>query len=282
LAALEEARADLWLALEGRGIGEGVGPTSVLTAVLDALRKGVQTVAEFLHAGRLGRRPPAALKSTCDFGVVALLPGCLKIGVRLPDPPAQPGLWDGAAADVPKAVQQFLDVASWAASDAGPETLDGRFPNPDERRALLNAVKPFVPRPRGAVETLTVSGRAVPARQPILLTRAAAPRIDRAIDRTASAQVENHVGDLREIDLDNHSMAIRNAADVREVRCTFDESLLETAKEALDRRVKVSGVRQPGSGWRASATLHVFRLEVLDEPACEAGPESETDAAVAD
>jgi hypothetical protein len=157
--------------------------------------------------------------------------------------------------------------------------LHGRFPDPDARRGLLNAVKPFLPRPRGAVETLTASGRAVSSSRPILLTGAASVRIDRAIDRTASAPVEDHVGDLREIDLDNYSMAIRNAADVREVRCTFDESLRETAKEALDRRVKVTGVRQSGSGRRESATLHVFRLEVLDEPASEAGPESEAGAA---
>jgi hypothetical protein len=116
---------------------------------------------------------------------------------------------------------------------------------------------------------------------PIRLTRAASPRIDRAIDQTASGQVEDHVGDLREIDLDNHSMAIRNATDVREVRCTFDESFLEAAKEALDRRVKVSGVRQPGPGRRASAILHVFRLELLDDPTSEGGPESAAGAAVA-
>jgi hypothetical protein len=280
LAALEESQAELWLAVEGRGIGEGVGPTSVLTALLDALRKGVQTVAEFVHAGRLGRRPPAALQDACDFRVVALLPGSLKIGVRLPEPPAQPGPWDGAAPDVPRAVQQFLEVAAWAASEAPPEALDGRFADPDERQALLNAVKPFVPRPRGAVETLTVSGRAVPTGRPIRLTRAASVRIDHAIDRTASAQVEDHVGDLREIDLDNLSMAIRNAADVREVRCTFDESLLQAAKEALDRRVKVTGVRQSGPGRRASAALHVFRLELLDEPTSEAGPEPEAEAAI--
>jgi hypothetical protein len=76
-------------------------------------------------------------------------------------------------------------------------------------------------------------------------------------------------------------MAIRNAEDIREVRCTFDESLLEAAKEALDRRVKVTGVRESRAGRRASATLHVFRLEVLDDPTFEGGPESEAGTAVA-
>jgi hypothetical protein len=145
----------------------------------------------------------------------------------------------------------------------------------------LNAVNPFVPRLRGAVETLTPSGRALLGGLPILLTRAAPPRIDQAIDETASAQVEDPVGDLREIDLANHSMAIRNAADIREVRCTFDESLREAATEALDRRRKVTGVRQSGAGRRASATLHVFRLAVLDDPTSAGGPESEAGTEVA-
>jgi hypothetical protein len=41
-------------------------------------------------------------------------------------------------------------------------------------------------------------------------------------------------------------------------------------------------VRQPGPGRRASAALHVFRRELLDEPTSEAGPEPEADAVVAD
>src|SRR5947207_620937 len=53
--------AELWLSLKGRDIGEGEGPTSVLTAILDAFRKGVQSVAEFLASGLLARRPTAAL-----------------------------------------------------------------------------------------------------------------------------------------------------------------------------------------------------------------------------
>jgi hypothetical protein len=66
-------------------------------------------------------------------------------------------------------------------------------------------------------------------------------------------------------------MVIRYAADVKEVRCTFDESLMEAAREALDRRVQVSGIRRMTAG-RVSPTLHVLRLDVLDEktPAVEA------------
>src|SRR5437868_2085360 len=52
LSSFEEAAAELWLAVEARGIHTGMGPASVLTALLDAFRKGVQTVAEFMSGGQ--------------------------------------------------------------------------------------------------------------------------------------------------------------------------------------------------------------------------------------
>jgi hypothetical protein len=270
IASIAEARAELWLAIDGRRVGAGEGPSSILTAVLDAFRKGVQAAPEFLPAGQLARRPTAALKNACDWRILAFVPGSMKVGIRLPDMAAQQGLWDGDPVPaVRRAVREFLEVAAWAASDQGPEPLADQFPDPNQRRLLLNAVKPFVPRPRGDVERVSVSGRALPDARPIVLTRAASERIDRAIDRIAAVQVEDHVGELREIDLDNLTMAVRNAGDVREVRCTFEESLLEAAKEALDCRVKISGVRQARGGRRMQPSLHVFRLEVLDEEGTE-------------
>lgn len=89
------------------------------------------------------------------------------------------------------------------------------------------------------------------------------------IEHATTARMEDHIGDLREIDLDNLTMVLRNAGDVREVRCTLDESLLESAKDALDRRVKVSGVRQSRPGRKILPTLHVFRLEVIEEAATD-------------
>jgi hypothetical protein len=277
VTALVESEAELWLSVAGRGISDGTGPVSILTSLLDALRKGVQAVAEFLHAGQLARRPTAALKEACDWRVVALGAGSLRIGIRLPDTAHQAPMWEGAAPDARRAAKDFLFVAAWAASDDVSEILAERFPEPGVRRLLLNAVKPFVPRRRGAVDSVIVSGRMAPS-GPIVLTRAAARRIDQAIDQTTAEQVEDHVGNLREIDLDNLSMVIRNAPDVTEIRCTFDESLLETAREALDRRVTVSGIRQVGPGPRVSPVLHVFRLEVFDETASAGDAEAESEA----
>jgi hypothetical protein len=240
-----------------------------LTALLDAFRKGVQAVAEYLAKGKLARRPPAALKALCDWRLVALQPGSLRVGIRLPDS-SQKQLFEDIAPDVRRATSEFLTVAAWAGEQADLGKLDQHMPDREYRRILLNAVKSFAPRPRGTVERVTVSGQMAPER-PIVLTKASSPWIDRAIDRTAEAQVEDHIGDLREIDLDNLTLTMRNVGDVQEVHCQFDPSLLEAAKEALDRRVKVSGVREVGLGRRARTKLNVFRLEVLDDATSETG-----------
>ena len=81
-------------------------------------------------------------------------------------------------------------------------------------------------------------------------------------------RLETHVGDLREIDLDHCSFVLRNLetreGEVLQVECQFLEELLEAAKDALDKRVRVSGSRPIDEGRRARA-LMVSRLEILDE-----------------
>lgn len=90
-------------------------------------------------------------------------------------------------------------------------------------------------------------------------------RIDEAIDGTVAAQVEEHEGDLREIDLNSFSFTLRHTNEIEQIQCTFEEGLLEAAKEALDRRVRVTGTRLVQTGRRQSGKLHVRRLVVLDQ-----------------
>lgn len=262
LQTAEQEMADLWLSIRGRGIEAGNAPTSVLTALLDALRKGVQAVAEFVETGQLTTRPTAALKRACDLKVVALQAGSLQVGLRIP---ASESLPTDGPAPVERAIRDYLEVAAWVGSNTDLEKLDHRFPDAQKRRLILNALKPFVPRPRGAVDTVTISGRQVPTRQPIVLTRQVYQRIDAAIDKTTTETVETHTGFLREIDLDNLSFILRNTDDIRETHCTFEDDLLETAKEGLDRQVKVTGVRKTGAGRRPIAVLRVMRLEIVEE-----------------
>jgi hypothetical protein len=268
-AAAEVNECDVWLRFVGPTLSWPEAPTSIVTAFLDAFRKGVQTVAEFVATGHLTTRPTKELKRACDLQIVAFQAGSLCIGVRVPDE-AQLELFDGG--DQPlvwRALNRFLHVADWVGSDDTSEVLDHLCPDPHERRVVLNSLKPFVPRPRGDVELVELSGRAIPQSKTIKLTKASHQRINNAIDTLTAERVEEHVGDLREIDLDSLSLIVRPTEDVREVRCTFEEDLLGAAKEGLDRRVRVTGVRRMEAGRRIAPTLRVIRLEILDEEASE-------------
>lgn len=257
----EEFAADLWLHLEGKSLHWPETPTSILTAFLDSLRKGVQAVAEYLSEGRLTARPTAEIKRACDLEVIAFGSGSLRLGLRLPIDEQRTN------EELPlsmRALQDYLEVAAWVDSDHDISALEHRFDDPQRLRLLLNALKTFVPRPRGAVDRVELTGRFIPGGRPIRLSRQIHARIDQAIDRTVAAQIEEHDGDLREIDLDEYSFILRNAGDIQQIQCTFDRDLLETAKEALDRPVRVTGTRSIQPGRRQAGKLHVTRLVIID------------------
>ena len=261
----EANESDVWLRIVGPALTWPEAPTSVVTAFLDAFRKGVQAIAEFASTGQLTARPTKELKRACDLRIVGFQAGSVGIGIRIPAESQCELFENGDEALVRQALGQFLEAAEWVSSEASSDLLDRRWPDPQTRRVVLNSLKPFVPRPRGDVESIELSGRALPRMRTITLTKASHQRIDQAIDVLEAEQVEEHVGDLREIDLDNLSFTLRNAEDVREVRCTFEPDLLESGKEGLDRRVRVTGVRRTDTGRRIAATLRVIRLDILDE-----------------
>jgi hypothetical protein len=142
------------------------------------------------------------------------------------------------------------------------------------RRLLLNEVARLVPRERGQVDEVEQFGgllRAARLPERVSLSRGTRARINGVLDSLPKQRVESYVGDLREIDLDKLSFVLRNAGtrdgEVLQVECSFPEELLETAKEALDKRVEVTGTgtRTLEEGRRAKP-LVVARLETVEEP----------------
>jgi hypothetical protein len=263
--AAEEDAAPLWLRVVGPSIEWQSAPTSVLTSILDALRKGVQSVAELLLTGGLTTRPTATLKRSADFRIVALAPGSLRVGVRLPDEEGE------VPAAVARALTEYLEAAAWVGSDEPGATLEARVPDERRRRLLLTEVARLVPRDRGQVERVELSGvilRTARLSGAITLSRRGKKRIDETLDRLPQQRVETYTGDLREIDLDKRSFVLRDleshADELFQVECQFLPELLEAAKDALGKRVQVTGSRLADEARRARPLL-VSRLEILDE-----------------
>ncbi len=266
----EEAEAQIWLRIQGAGIAWPDAPTSILTSFLGTLRKGIQAGAEWILTKSLSTRPTKVLKQACDLRVVTLQAGSVQVGIRLPDPPKGEVRDEALDQATAQALSSYLEVACWAGSAADPEELARTVADADLRRILLAEVKRLAPRPRGDVETVELSGRAIFGRH-VTLTKEAHQRIDRAIDNRA-AQTERYIGELREIDLDRFTFRLRNldgpdvAGRLFEVSCEFQPELLASAIEALDRRVEVAGERSTKVG-RAQHTspLQVTRLVIVGD-----------------
>jgi hypothetical protein len=189
--AAEEHGSDVWLRVVGPPQDLAEVPMGLVTALLGAFREAVQAVTGFASAGQHATRPDGALERASDFRITAfrLVGPC--VGMRIPDD------LDGCDSQdqslVRQALGRLLEVADWAGSDAPAEDLESLCPDPRERRVILDALKPLVPRPGGDIERLEVSGRAAPRGRTISLTRASHPRIDQAIAALAAGHVE--VGD---------------------------------------------------------------------------------------
>lgn len=266
VATAVESQSPLWLRLFGENVRWPSAPSSLLTNYLESLRKGVQTVAEYLHHGEVsGGRPVQELRDACDFEVVAFQPGSIRVGLRLPDLDVDELLLNQPPNPAEQALDEFLEAAAWAGSGENDAFLENKFADATKRRILLNALKPLLPRPRGQVEGIELSGWRLRGVAAIKLSRDTNKKVDGAIDRTVHEQAEEHEGDLREIDLDELRFTLRDPATLLEVRCVFEESILEQAKAALDKRVRVSGTRKVALTKKASPILQLTRLQVLDD-----------------
>jgi len=260
--------AEFWMRIAGPEIEIGDAPTSVVTAMLDILRLGVQSVAEFIQRGIVGARPTASLKEACDLRIVGWMPGSIQVGLRLPEISSEePGV-PGPSEQAREALALYLDAASWVGSEADPIELERAIPDPERRRLLLNQISRIVPRPRGAAETVELSGRRL-THGPIRLQRSSRQRVRTALAQTIREELVTARGLLREIDLDGRSFIVRDPEEVgKETRCEISpdaDDLLEIAKESLDHPVEVSGTQRRDATRRKAYPLQVREIEVLDQ-----------------
>jgi hypothetical protein len=265
MTAVVADEAALWLRLEGPGIDLGDAPTSVVTAMIDILRVGVQAVAEYLERGMVGARPTALIKQACDLRIAGWAAGSVQVGLRLPEVPSAPHDELNVGAQARKALQLYLKAAAWAGSQQIIGQLEQELPDAEQRRLVLNQLARLVPRPRGSLESVELSGRAV-AGGVVRLQREARDRIREAIIRTVREETLEENGVLREIDLDQRIFIVRDIDGNRETRCEIpseSDDLLEIAKDSLDHRVVVRGTRRKDPTRRQVFPLRVREIDVL-------------------
>lgn len=267
-AGLREAGPDvpdIWVRVVGRGVSWPSAATSVVTSVLDTLRKGLQAITEHAVRGALSVRPTSELKEACDLRIVALAPGSLRVGLRAP-------VGSEFASEVERSLADYLLAASWAGREGDGAELARILPEQERRQVVLAELRRLAPRPRGRIESIELAGLEIRPELPAVLRRESRDRIDSGMQQLES-QVERvaHEGVLREIDLDNRTFILRNVGEDTEIRCRFDESLIESAKDALDKRVRVQGTRALATTTRAQPPIDARTIDIL-EPDSEVAP----------
>ncbi len=241
------SHAPLWLRLSGPRARWGETPASVLTAFLDALRKGVQSIAGSIASGANLGRPKSELHSACDFEIALFAEGSFEVGVRLPDPD-QGDLFPVQVQDAARtALQEFLTTAAWAARPLPiVQDLEKLLPEPKRRRVALRAIKQLVPRRDGGVHFVELYGDVLQTPNRIHLTPDTSVVLAKALAEAVDEKEESCEGEIREMDLDKRTFRLRPLTSQIEVLCKFGEDLLTTAAELLGKRVRVIGLRRSG------------------------------------
>ena len=259
--------AEVWMRLQGPEIELGDAPTSVVTTMLELLRRGVQSVAEFLQRGAVGSRPTSDMKQACDLRIVAWMAGSVQVGLRLPETAGVSSEEMKLSEQARHALRLYLEAASWVGSEEDSDYLERAIPSSEQRRLLLNQVARLVPRPRGATDLVELSGRELP-RGPVRLRRESSARVRQAISTIMREELATAQGLLREIDLDQRSFTVRTPDGAgMETKCEIEansDDLLEIAKDALDHPVIVRGTRKTDPTRRKVHPLQVLEIEVLD------------------
>jgi hypothetical protein len=198
--------------------------------------------------------------------LVGWAPGSVQVGLQLPELEAELYPDASLARQAKQALELYLTVAGWAGSEDGVERLVKEVPNQETRRLVLNQVARLIPRPRGLLHAVELTGRAVP-RGRIELSRQTRKRVREAITRAIHEKLVEVEGTLREIDLDSRIFALRDPENSTEQRCEIapgDDDLLVIAAAALDHRVHVVGIQRRDPARRQAFPVQVSEIDVLD------------------
>ncbi|MCF7981165.1 MAG: hypothetical protein K9K86_04220 [Pseudomonadales bacterium] len=257
--------ATLWLCLVGEKAKWRETPISVLAAFMNSLRKGIQAIAAFNQRGHTFGRPPKEVMSACDFELVTIKPGSMQIGVSLPVVDQAElfiSNYELSTSPPEKALGQYLDIANWAAQGAPFEELVESYPEAAQRRTILKAVRPIIPRSTGGIEFIEFTGQSVNKYGDIVLRQHVQEQIDFAIKLSVDESEETYVGNIREIDLDRLTFKLRNifGSEASEITCHFPHELRSHARMNLGKKVRVIG----------TSTEKRSRLEITEiEPVSE-------------
>jgi len=243
-AEMLEYQVPLWMTLHSNEMDGRDISSRVLTEWLGRFRKALYGVASFLETGQLptGGRPDAMRLELTDPKVLAVSPGSIRIGLRLPEPdPA----WQAKRAKVPdprEALEKLLELAVWATAGTT-EMPPELYRSVDELGVVAKYAATLAPSPRTAVRSVVFAGALVPAKEHLRLDVKARVRLKGLVKLLTHANEETVRGVLKEIDLDARRITLRERGPkLPDLKCIVPADQMEIAESLLGHSVSVHGV----------------------------------------
>lgn len=238
----------LWMVLEGERISPRDISSRLLSEWLANFRKAVYGVAAFLQSGQLrvgGGRPESWLLDATDPHIVALAPGSIRVGLRLPvEDDVQSDLFEEDAAEpLPqRALRHLLSVAEWSTSDSVSPPQDGEM-TLDEISVAARFGAKLAPSPRSTVRTVTFSGTMLPSATPLRLEAESRERMLGLVKMLSHISEDVVFGQIREIDLDARRIILRERGEgVIDLKGHVPDELMGFAERLLNRHVRIRGL----------------------------------------
>ena len=234
----------LWIRLTGPSIQLGTASVSLLTGTLETFRKSIRGIASALK-GEIPRRGRVSMdiEKSCDLVIIGLSPGSMRIGLGLP-PEQQLYLFEKAEEQpVLKALDTFMEVASWASSYDPSLELPSSIANLGLRDFILRQVINMTPSKNMPIEAIEFSGNLVHVAKPPQLTKKSRESLQNIITKKIEGETTEVTGTIREIDLDYLKFYLRERPNNEpNLHCEVTKEMIDDAQDALGVKVKVAGI----------------------------------------
>lgn len=233
----------VWIRLVGPSVQLGTASASLLINTVENFRKSIRSIAAILRGEVPFRRGGISqdVEKSCDLVIVGLMPGSMRVGLGLP-PERQPGLFDKIEDPAVKAIDTFMEVASWVSAHDPPSKLPPSIEELVSKDFIFRQVMNMAPSKNAPIEVIEFSGNLVHIPKPPQLTKVARERLHNFITKKPDVEYMEAIGTIREIDLDALKFWLRERPNTEPpLHCVVLEEMIDDAKAALDEKVKATG-----------------------------------------
>ena len=265
--------SDLVVRFTGPAVSS-VDPTvTIVTSLFNTLRDQIRGVTKSIIG--LSGDENVKWPSELDPHLSGLAHGSLVVGISI-HPPDEgsnygqvkvPGVSLEVVESIRGAVRSIATVARHVHEDRIDENaIQSDFPDPAIRDTVMVAASKLAPSGRKGYDSVAFYEPRETGVEAPLLTVRSRRMLNQSLTRSVRVSGQGSFeGVVRAIDLDTRRFEIRNVKDIGAIRCMYEPSQQESAKNVLDRRIRVDGNYETMENQKPRL-IAVTSIKVLDAP----------------